>query len=67
MLYHTNAMCLKAHNTVHLQILIDWYYSALHFNITPQALPCLDWPRGNVVCPIFLAGVAHALKNQMKY
>jgi len=50
-------------------MLIDYNYSVLHFNITPQALPCLDWPTGNVlsVPHIFLADVPHAkLKNKMK-
>jgi len=29
-------------------MLTDYNYSVLHSNITPQALPCLDWPSRNV-------------------
>ena len=42
-------------------MLTDYNYSVLHSNITAQALPCLDWPSGNVSI------VPHAyLKNTMK-
>jgi len=51
-------------------MLIDHSYSVLHSNITPEALPCLDWPGGNVlsVPRLFLSDVPHAyLKTKMKY
>jgi len=52
-------------------MLIDYNYSVLHSNLTPQsqALPCLDFlPSGNVlIVPHFLSDVPHAyLKNKMK-
>jgi len=50
-------------------MLIDSNYSALHSNITSQALPCLDWPSGNVLSMryIFLSDVSNVqLKNKMK-
>jgi len=49
-------------------MLIDWNCSTLHFITTPQALPCLDRPSGNVLSvPHFLSDVPHAfLKNKMK-
>jgi len=30
-------------------MLIDYNYSVLHSNLTPQALPCLDLPSCNVL------------------
>ena len=50
-------------------MLIDQNHSVLHSNMTPQALPCLDWPSGNVssVRYFFLLDVPLAyLKNKMK-
>jgi len=49
-------------------MLIDQNYSVLHSSITPQALPYLDWPSGDVLSvPHFLSDVPHAyLKNKMK-
>ena len=42
-------------------MLIDYNYSVLHSNLTPQALPCWDLPGGDVL------SVPHAyLKNEMK-
>jgi len=42
-------------------MLIDENYSVLYSNITPQALPCLHWPSGNVLSvPLFLSDVPHA-------
>ena len=49
-------------------MLIDYNCSVLHSNLTPQALPCLELPSGNVLSvPHFLSDVPHAyLKYKLK-
>ena len=47
MLYHTNTMCLQAHNKPKSAHRLKLFCTAFQYN--PQALPCLDKAKGNVL------------------